>query len=253
MNKIVTFQVAGAGEESDAPTVDDLADQLRDYFDLLEIVEGTVAVDGVAAIEWRIVEARTDSPISFKAQAFARQFAVNVDARVDAVLEHTREGLHQLLVGTERPQFFTDDALRKVERIFQRVTNGLALTRVVMGDGQPSVDLVPAVARSATRHVRAILEPAGEPYKEIGSVDGYFQGVSWDGHGRRVLQLKHRLTGDDVKCFVKGEAEKEVGHREISDVWRRQRISVFGTLHYRSPGRLSFVEATTVRFLRSAR
>jgi hypothetical protein len=82
-------------------------------------------------------------------------------------------------------------------------------------------------------------------------VEGYFQSVSWDGWGRRVLQMKHRLTGDDVKCFVKGDAEKQIGVRAISDVWRRQRISVFGTVHYKAPGQLSHVEATTVRFLRS--
>ena len=218
MSKVITFQVAGRGEDSDAPTVEDLVDQLRDYFDLLGIVEGTVAVDGGTAIEWRIVEAHTNSPISFKAQAFARQFAVNVDARVAAVVEHTTGGLRQLQTGSDRPPFFTDQALQKAEKIFQRVTNGLAFTLIDAGDDAMPIDLKPSVARVAARNARSILEPSGQPYREIGSVEGYFQSVSWDGYGRRVLQLKHRLTGDDVKCFVKGEAERDIGHREIGDV-----------------------------------
>ena len=45
------------------------------------------------------------------------------------------------------------------------------------------------------------------------------------------FKWKHRLTGDEVKCFVIGQAEKDLAHREIEDVWRGGRISVFGTIH----------------------
>lgn len=91
----------------------------------------------------------------------------------------------------------------------------------------------------------------GKPYKEMGSIEGYFQSVGRDGRGRRTLLIKSRLTGDEVKCFVTGDAEKELAHREIEDVWRGRRVSVFGTIHYRGVGRISQVDASKIRFLRS--
>ena len=61
-----------AGTEGGSTTVDDLLDQVRDYFEILGGVEETVAEDGARALEWRIVHAQTNSPIALEAVAFAR-------------------------------------------------------------------------------------------------------------------------------------------------------------------------------------
>jgi hypothetical protein len=250
MSKTVTVRITGKGPGTDAPSVGDLLDQLRDYFDLLGILEETLAEDGQSAIVWRIVDATKVNPLIFTIQAFARQYAVNVDARADHVVDRALSGLRLLEQKAERPPYFTEPALVRAERIFERVANGLDRTEIVTGDTSPIV-LTPNIARVAAKNARSVLEPAGRPYKEIGSLEGYFQSVSRDGRGRRVLHMKHRLTGDEVKCFVVGDAEKELAHREIEDVWRGRRISVFGTIHYRGPGRISQMEASRIRFLRS--
>jgi hypothetical protein len=65
--------------------------------------------------------------------------------------------------------------------------------------------------------------------------------------GRLILRIHVRLTGEEVKCFVSGEAEKELGERQIREVWRGQ---VYGTLHYKGLRRLSNIQAIKVRFLR---
>jgi hypothetical protein len=199
---------------------------------------------------WRIVNASKGSPLTLTIQAFARQFAVNVDARANHVVERAISGLRLLEEKAERPPYFTEPALAKAQRIFERVTNGLDHTEID-ADGITKVVLTPSVARVAGRNVRSVLEPAGKPYKEIGSLEGYFQRVGRDGHGRRMLWMKHRLTGDEVRCLVAGEAEKTLAHHEIEDVWRGSRISVFGTIHYRALGRIAHMEANTIRFLRS--
>lgn len=251
MGKRITLSIEASGAET-APTVDDLVAQLSDYYDLLGIVERTIAVDGTQAVQWRVVHAAKVNPLSLTLEAFARQYAVNVDERVNLVVMHTNQGLRRLRDTPERPPFFNDEAVRKAEGIFERVTNGLALTRIdVTGEDAPALALQPSIARLAAKNAMAVLAPVERPYKEIGSVEGYFESVSLDGFGRRVLHIKHRLTGDDVKCIVAGDAAKELALREIGDVWRRRRISVFGTIHFKAPGRISQVEASAVRFLRS--
>jgi hypothetical protein len=250
MSKTITLRIAGKGPGTDAPSIGDLLDQLRDYFELLGILEQTLAEDGQAAIVWRIVDAKKTSPLAFTIQAFARQFAVNVDARADHVVVRALFGLRLLGEKAERPPYFTEPALVRAGRIFERVTNGLDQTEIST-EGFPPIVLTPSVARVASKNTRSVLEPAGKPYKEIGSLEGYVQTVGRDGRGRRVLWMKHRLTGDEVRCAVMGDAEKMLAHREVEDVWRGDRVSLFGTIHYRAPGRISHMEASTLSFLRS--
>ena len=189
MSKTITVRITGKGPGTDAPSIGDLLDQLRDYFDLLGILEETLAEDGQSAIVWRVVNATTASPIAFTIQAFARQYAVNVDARADHVVDRALSGLRLLEQKAERPPYFTEPALVRAERIFKRVTNGLDNTEIIT-EGLPPVVLTPNVARLAGRNARSVLEPAGRPYKEVGSLEGYFQTVGRDGRGRRILQME---------------------------------------------------------------
>ncbi len=251
MSRRVKIRIRGSGSDTDAPTVDDLAEQLRDYFSLLTEIEHALADDGQGAIEWRVVHAATASPITFTVEAFPRQFAVNVDARASHVIDQAFNGVNYLQGSAERPPFFTDQALTIVQRVFERVTNGLDRTDFEFGDGTPLVSLTPTVARVAAQNVRSILQPVAKPFKEFGSVEGYFQNVGQDGHGRRVLWIKNRLTGDEVKCFVAGEAERQLAHCEIGDVWRRRRLEVVGLLHFKGPSRIQHVDAHRLRFFRS--
>lgn len=253
MGKRITIRVEASGPETDAPTVDDLVAQLSDYFDLLGIVEQTLAVDGQSAVQWRVVDAEKSSPLAITVEAFARQYAVDVTERVELVVAHTNHGLRTLRDGAVRPRFFNDEAVGKAESLFERVTNGLGLTVVeVSGEELPAIALQPVTARVAARNAMEVLAPVARPYREIGAVEGYFESVSLDGFGRRVLHIKHRLTGDDVKCIVDGDAARELALREIGDVWRKRRVSVFGTINYKAPGRISQVDASKVRFLRDS-
>jgi hypothetical protein len=251
MGKRITIRITGRGPDTDAPTVVDLLDQLRDYFDLLGIIEEALAEDSQSAIQWRVVHASTASPLAFTIEAFARQYAVNVDRRANLVVSHAIRGLDHLQHVADRPPHFPERALQKAERIFERVTNGLDQTVIEAGEAVPPIVLTPSTARVAAKNVHSVLNPEGKAYSEIGSVEGYVQSIGEDGWGHRVMYLKHRLTGDDVKCFVSGAAEEELGQREIRDVWRHRRVSCFGTIHFKAPGRIGNVDATRVRFMRS--
>jgi hypothetical protein len=235
---------------TDSPTVDDLLEQLRDFFDILEGVEEAIAEDGRRAIEWRIVKATTNTPLTFEAAAFPRDFAVNIDNRVEIVTRQTALGLKALQTGGERPAYFTEAVLLRAEKIFERVMNGLDETVIDPGPGLPTLDITLAVARVSAANTRSVLTPKAKPYKELGSIEGHAQRVERDGFGRRILWVRYRLTGESIKCIVSGEAERELEHHQIKDIWRYRRVQVYGILHYRGLGDLREVEAFKVRFLR---
>lgn len=238
---------------SEAPTVDDLLDQVRDYFEILKGVEEAVAEDGSHAIEWRVINASANTPISIEAAAFPREYGVNVDQRAEVVTRQTAYGLRQLQTTGERPTHFTNKVLVRAEKLFERITNGLEQTTVDHGPDLPAIDLTPGVARIAAANARHILMPQNKPYKEQGSVEGYAQSIERDGWGRPLLWIRHRLTGESVKCLVSGGAITELENRQIRDVWRNRRIQVYGILHYRGLGQLAQIEAISIRFLRDRR
>ena len=251
MNTRIKVSIKARGD-TDSPTVEDLLDQLRDYFEILKGVEEALAEDGTSAIQWRIVGATTNSPIEFTAEASAKHFAVNIDQRAELATRFTANGLQLLKVRGERPQYFTDKVMLRAEKFFERVTNGLDETKIVYeGDRNlPELDITPRVARAAAANVRAALKPPDKPYKEIGSVEGTPRTIGRDGFGRLVMWLKERLTGEEVKCLLTGEAEDELGEHQIKEIWKSRRLRVFGTLHYKGRGKLNQVDGVKVKFFR---
>ena len=250
MSKTIKLTIRARGH-SEAPTVEDLLDQLRDYFAILEGVEQAVAEDGRQAIEWRVIKATTNTPITIEAAAFPKDFAVNIDNRVAVVTRQTALGFDAIRRGAERPAYFTQPVLQRAEKIFERVTNGLAETKIDYGEAElPNLDITFTVARAAVANTRNMLAPKAKPYEELGSIEGNAQRIERDDRGRRVLYVRHRMTGEIVKCFVSGDAERELQGHQIKDVWQFRRVQVYGTLKYRGVNDLREVDAIRIRFLR---
>jgi hypothetical protein len=249
MSRTVKLSIKARGE-TDSPRVDDFLDQVRDYFEILDGIEQALAEDGTNAIVWRIIGATTNSPIALEAQAYPINFAVNIDRRVELVVRDAAIGMYQLRSQRERPPHFTDKVLTRAERLFERVTNGLETTVVDFGDDLPKLEITPSVAREAAANTRSVLYPPERPYKEQGSVEGTARTIDRDGWGHLILRIREQLTGEDVKCFVTGDAEMVIGDHQIRDVWRNRRVQIYGLLHYKGLGKLGHVDATRVRFLR---
>lgn len=248
----IRFVVSASDVETDAPTVADLLGQLQDVVGLLQDVEMAIAQDGDAEIEWRVTDARRSSPLAIEISPFPIRHGMNIDGRVREVREHAARGMLALAEKGERPTYFGDATLKRAERIFERVTNGLAMTAVEFGDGLPPLALTAETARTAARNTARAQKPEDRPYREIGSVEGFFNAVERDGYGRPLLQLRVRMTGDVVKCIVRGAALDQVAQRQIGEVWRpRQRLLVSGTIYYKALGRVSQIEADDLMLLRS--
>jgi hypothetical protein len=251
MSTVVKITISGRGAETDAPTVEDALDDLRDYLDILRGVEEAVSGTQQSAIDWRLVDASRRSPLAFDFQPFPKQFAVNIDQRVEIVLAETAAGLTALQARAERPRHFTNPVMRKAHRVFQRVTNGLSLSEIDFGKTLPAVRLTPTIARNAARNVDQVLTPPDKPYKEIGSVEGCINGAELDGFGRRIVHIIERISGEPVECLVTPGALPGLEVRELRDVWHYRRTEVYGRIHFRAPGKIEQIEAERVRFLRS--
>lgn len=250
MSRTIKMSVKARGE-IDSPTVEDLLDQVRDFFEILKGVEQALADDGTNAIEWRIVAATTNSPITFEARAFARDFAVNIDSRAEIVARQTALGLSQLESTSERPDFFTDKVMARAEKLFERVTNGLERTSIEYGEGLPALDVTPTIGRRASENIRLVLKPDTRPYEELGSAEGYVDSVEKDGWGHPIVRLRLRLTGETIKCFVRGNALKAFEGHQIAEVWRGRRVQMYGKLKFKTFGTLNQIDADEVRFLRN--
>lgn len=102
----------------------------------------------------------------------------------------------------------------------------------------------------ASQNVSATLRPSDRPYREIGSIEGYLQGVERDGRGRRIAAIRARVTGELVKCIVAETAMPALEDCQIGDVWRNKRVQVYGILHFRVLGKLDYIEAHNFIFFR---
>ena len=244
--------ISGRSADAGAPTAEDLLDQVGDYFAILRDVERMVADDGASEIEWRVTNASKRNPLELEVTPFPRRHAVDISNRERLVVEHANSGLAQLTHQSERPTYFTDFSLEKAERLFRRVTNGLGQMTIDSGGETVSpLEILPTQARSAATNVEKLRKPKDKPYREIGSLEGFLQRVERDGYGRSLLFVRLRLTGETVKCVARDSALTEVEHHEIGEVWKSQRIRVFGIIHYKGLGRIAQIESDAVQFLRS--
>jgi len=250
MGDPIRFTIRAQNAETDAPTVEDLVAQIGDWNSIVRGVEEAIAEDGVSEIEWRVTGASKNSPLAFDLTAFPRRHGMNIERRTRRVKEAISTGLSALRSKPERPSYFTEPVLEKAEKLFERVTNGLSLTKIEFGDDLPTTEITPPEAKLAAKNVSAVRKPKEKPYREIGSVEGTLQRVERDGYGRPLLHVKLRVSGETIKCIARESAQSEVEHHEIADIWKNKRVRVFGTIYYNALGQIMQVESDAVQFLR---
>lgn len=248
MAQPIKFKIRGSGE-TDAPTVDDFIDQLRDLIGIIEGVEQAMADGGGDAIEWRVTQATTNSPIAIEATPFPKQFGVNIDARVMAVKVAAAAGLHALITTAERPAYFNQGVLGRAKKVAERVTNGLSVTEIDWGGDAESFLLTPTVAAVVARNAEFVLKPKVRAYSERGTLEGYHDGLAPDPQGKHTLYVRSRRTGERVKCTLTPDSYDDIKHREIGEVLEGRRLQVRGTLYYKAPHNLDRVTVEHVRVM----
>ena len=252
MAKPVKMIIKGAGEAgANAPTVDDLLGQVRDFVEVLQSVEKAFSDDHANQIVWRVTDAERQNPITFELTPFAANPAIFIDARAEQIERIALEGMFAIQRGDLRPPFFNDEALAKARKLHARVTNGLDGTEFSI-DGTLGVDDVvinPATAREVGKAFEADKAIAPIPYREFGSIEGFVTKAELDGHNRAVLRFRSRINGAEIKAIATGDAFQQLETLRLSDVWQGIRVRVHGTINYRGLGIIEGLVATGIEVL----
>lgn len=250
--KPIKITIVGSGPETDAPTVDDLLGQLRDVVELMRDLERAVAEPGEnIEIEWRVTDARRSSPLAIEVTPFPKHYGMNITRRDESIRQKASAGLSSLLFGADRPAYFNDQIVKRAEHIYERVTANLNATQIDFGVDLPPIIISPQNARIAIGNAVRLQKPEEKPYREFGSVEGYPSSVERDGLGRPLLWMRVRLNGDNIKCVLRGAALAEIGRRQVRDIIEAgNRVLVRGLIYYRTPGKISSIDADSLEFLR---
>lgn len=250
MAKPVRVTISGPAEgQTNAPTVEDLLGQIRDFVGVLEGVEE--AVPGGPSLIWRVTDAQMNSPITLEFTPYGHGPAARVGARIEEVERIAVEGLNALAIGDPAPAHFTEGVLKRARRMHERVLNGLSDT-VISFD--PTIAPEPIVIdRAAAREVESAVERAkglaSIPYQELGSIEGFVTKPELDGFNRAILRFRARLGGAEIKAFASGHAFRQVEALTLSEVWHGVRVRVYGTIRYKTLGQVEHINATGIEVL----
>lgn len=115
-------------------------------------------------------------------------------------------------------------------------------------DGLPPVKIDRQVARVVTETAEAT-RPVRNPYRELGSVEGYISNAERDGFGRGILRFRSRMDGTIVKAVATGQAFQQLEKFRLGEVWNGVRVRVYGVLRYRDLGELEGMDATGIEVI----
>ena len=237
MAEPITIKVRGTDNlGDDAPTVEDLLCQIQDFISLLHGVESAVAKDDKQEIVWRVTDVAKNSPLTFEITPYPRTHAMNIDPLVSDVICATARGLRDIETTSERPKYFSDQIIDKAEKVYERVTNGLAETVIDFSAYEEAPDFIvnKQTALQSVKRIHKFRAPRPIAHRELGSLEGTVAKVELDGFNRPIVWLRSRLDGQIVKCVAIDDGLNRIGHLEVSEVLRGLRVRVHGLLNYKS-------------------
>jgi hypothetical protein len=209
------------------------ADMLAAIGALLHVAEEVAAATADdARFDWIVETVSKSSPLAVRLAPRARH---RTGAGVaQGVMLRVVDGMRTVQDEAERPEFFTDRALKEA-RDLSKLTKAHGTTAQVGVVGQ-ILDVTPRLAQSVDR----ILEPV---YRAYGSVEGRLEALNV--HGRKYFAVYDDLTGDRIECaFGRG-----LGLDAIIPAINR-RVMVEGEISYRRAGDIASVRAESIRIFR---
>src|SRR5258706_1137990 len=200
--------------------------------------------EAAASIEWRLVSANTNSPLTVVAEAKARR--PDIDATMVAVAQKRifRRCVSQLREGRVPIAWNSPDDRRRAKNWLRRTGDGIAATRIDTGASEDPIVLTAEDAKIAEPVLDAA--PIGRPREQIGSVEGYLIAVETHYH-KPAIRIRERRSRAEITCIVPDEFRKQIAEdANFDDVWRERRVVVRGRVHYDGSGKIDRVTATKV-------
>lgn len=249
MRKPIRITVKGTDSRGDdAPTVEDLLTQIQDFVSVLQSVEDAISIDNKENIVWCVTNASKNSPLTIELTPYPKIHAMNIDNKAAEVVTATAIGLNALSRTGMRPMYFDDKAMARAEKVYSRVTNGLASTLIDFSryTDAPNLEVTPPIAREAINKIQEIAKPKNTAHRELGSLEGFINKVELDGYGRPIVWLKSRLDGQSVKCISSTKGLNRIGHFEVHEVLEGMRVRVHGLLHYKDLNQINTIDVDAV-------
>lgn len=214
------------------PTVEDLADQLRDLVALLHRLDNPSG-KGKGSIVWRVTDVAKRSPISIVITPYPATPGEDIGARAAEVLETAARGIGAMVEGDGLGEEFPDTEARRAKRILTRVTNGLSGTDIDLSgyEGLGAIEIDRDRADEAVRRIREAgrIERVERELWEEGSVEGIVIHVARPGPERRNVLL---ASGDGrrIDCEVEEDPEGGFGAVDIDRIWEGLQVRVTGEI-----------------------
>jgi hypothetical protein len=245
MTEKLVISVDGSKEHPDLLTVQDVFTHVLELFQLVNESDP----GSNEQVRWKLVSASMNSPFTVVAEAIPAR----PGADIGQIAKLQKRAFHRNYAELQRgriPSAWAGTKTREtVTRVLARNRNGIGTTTIDEGGGYTPVVIT---REEAERVVEAVVAEQIAPRRtkeQVGSIEGKLVEVSTY-HGKPAIKLIERKTGAEVWCLVPEAFQHEIAeHTSIEDVWRGRRVVVRGRIMYGLDGKISRVEAASVRLV----
>jgi hypothetical protein len=247
MTEKLTIVVDASQKHPDQMTVQDVFQHVIELFQLVDESDP----ESMGQVKWRLLSASMNSPFTVIAEAVP----VNPNVVIEAVALRQKEAFSRnysaLKQGHIPPAWSGHRARDTVSKVLARNRNGIGLTKIEdVGEGpivitKDDADVVSLAISPALEQLASAEHKKTK--QQIGSIEGILRQVGTY-YGQPAIQLQERKTHEAIWCVVPAEFQHEVSEEtSVEDVWKGSRVRARGKIFYGGDGRVSRVEATSVR------
>ncbi len=199
------------------------------WLDILKEIEKQSAGRRVAPLRWIVHRLSMMSPACVALTATERDISPGRE-----IASHFLAGILQLEAGTpDVPAYFTEAALRKAQKMAERLGPDLTSLRFCGDSGEAN----------ATRRILGTVDGLLQAVRELpGTVEGRLEGINI--HGARVFAVYDPITDNRVECHFHPEQLGDVG----ASIGKR--VIVTGSVRYSRLGRPLSLQVLEFRRLR---
>jgi hypothetical protein len=229
---------------SDMLTIDDAMRQILDYFTLLKASSKTEDSN----IEWRLVSASTNSPLTIRAEPFSKDMSVVADYFAAQQVEDTNKAFDCVVNNKPLPFWVQQSEINVIQSFLKRNVNGIAETKIASSSANDNISITNQDAREGLYNLEKIeLETKHQiidkSYIEYGSIEGIIASVETC-YNKPCLRVRSRFYKKEILCQIGEEAISVGEEHSISDAWKETFIIVTGKLLYNRNGELDKVIAS---------